>query len=218
MKRSSWLILLLIALAVAACSIRLLLPSWQPSQDATAATSGGKKLSVSFKSKPCVYVGPRHASGIYLSSGATQLDVELWDGRRLSFAADEELGLFAVHELDNKVYLVFTAEFKFERGFVAFAAKADENLFMPIAVNTLPPQVAYPNFGSRVMITRQTMAVHELPPPEFYHTKTAWLWSQIASNKSVAAESLNVDEVDKFWVAWAAKLASQMTNDVSTSR
>lgn len=217
MKRKILLILFLVTLAVVGCVIRFWFPSWEPSQRETVFTSDGKRLNVVCAVLPCVYVAPRHASGIYLRSGATRVDVER-DGRSsLSFSADEELSLFAVHQLVDAVYLIFMAEYKPERGFLAFTSSAGES-FRPIAVNSLPPQIAYPNFGSRVAATHQILNSNAQPPAEFYHMKTAWLWSQIATNKSVAAENMNVEAVDKFWGAWATKFADQMSRGIDGAK
>lgn len=127
----------------------------------------------------------------------------------MAFSANEELSLFAVHQLADAVYLIFMAEYKSERGFLVFKSSADD-VFLPMAITSLPPQIAYPNVGHRVAATRQIFTSHAQPPAEFYHSKTAWLWLQMATNKSVAAENMKVEAVDQFWSAWASTFADQM--------
>lgn len=163
----------------------------------------GILMTVKVKSKESKYIGLPHGGGIYLRKGFTEIDLSAQD-QSYHFKIDEELSLFGVHFIQSSVYLVFRAEYKPERGFLAYKDNKKGG-FDSIDITFLPEEIATPNYGKfkkekEVLVAAKSM-------DEILETMTACLWSQIATGKSFLPWGVNEAEVAKIWKAskWRKK-------------
>ncbi len=148
--------------------------------------SGSKELAIVLRVQKRIYAALPHMAGWYLSKGKTQ--VEITSGSwRWSFDTNEELDLIGAHVVHDRVLLLFDSQYRPERGFLAFQAPV-ETSFTSLALNQVPPKLAFPNVGQRGRVARAFFDVSDLgavPPDGFYDSATAWLWSQIKTNTPV---------------------------------
>lgn len=173
--------------------------------------SGSREFVVDLRGKQCFYAGLPHMAGWYLSKGKTK--VEIASGpQRWSFEADEELDLVGVHEIKDGVLLLFVAQYRPERGFLAFHG-SEESSFNPLPLVQVPPKAAFANFGSRGMTARSFFDVAEvsaMPPDGFYDSATAWLWSQMTTCKPVLGNQLAAEAVREHWKKWSPTIADEI--------
>lgn len=208
MKKFFWF---LVSFGAFALLVWMLLPSWGGWQNVTVWTGDGQKLNVRYADRPCVYVGFPHAKGFYLSSGETAVQVRIGESQEYTFNIDQELDVVAVQLFDQAIYLVFMAEYQPGRGMLVY--QSDDKSFRRIDAAKLPPQIAFPNLTERADVARGIItseSANDVPPPEFYDTLSAWMWSQMVTNKAVLAEGLDTDAVDQFWSKWRKEIAKQM--------
>lgn len=203
MKRILSLSLVLLPFALLA----LLTLHWQPSHEETVFVHNGDKLHIEYAVKPCLCLGWRHATGVYLYPGATRLNIR--EAKAGEVVINEELSLFAAHSLSNSTYLIFECVYKPERGFLAFKV-IDNSSFETIPVRDIPPEIAYPNIGLRFEKFKNFLSSAPTLPPDFFHSKTARLWSQIATGHSVEEEKMSVEEVEKFWILWTPRMKKRI--------
>ena len=179
-------VLALLVSVVVACLVGLVAWFRWDVEDIETVRSGSRDFSIVLREKVRFYAGLPHMAGWYLSKGKTK--VEIASGpQRWSFEVDEELDLVGVHEIEEGLLLLFVAQYRPERGFLAFHS-SEESSFNPLPLAQVPPKAAFANFGSRGITARSFFDVAEvsaMPPDGFYDSATAWLWSQMTTCKPV---------------------------------
>ena len=173
--------------------------------------SGSREFVVELRGKERIYAGLPHMAGWYLSNGKTKLEI-VSGPQRWAFVADEELDLVGVHEIEDGLFLLFVAQYRPERGFLAFQG-SEETSFTSLPLTQVPPKAAFANFGSRGMTARGFFDVAEvgtMPPNGFYDSATAWLWSQMATGKPVLGNQLAAEAVRDHWKKWAPIIAEEI--------
>ncbi|HEY1084767.1 MAG TPA: hypothetical protein VGE29_21055, partial [Prosthecobacter sp.] len=152
------------------------------------------------------------AEGFYLSCGATAVQVQVGEREEYLFNTDQELNLVGAHTFDRVVYLIFIAEYQPGRGVLVYQGNGKS--FRHLGTDQLPPQIAFPNLTERAETARRLIAsepASDVPPPEFYYTLSAKMWSQMLTNKAVLAEGIHTEAVDRFWSKWRKEIAKQMS-------
>lgn len=180
-------------------------------EDIETVRSGSREFLIVLRGKECFHAGLPHMAGWYLSKGKTK--VEIASGpQRWSFVNDEELDLVGVHQIEDGLLLLFVAQYRPERGFLAFHG-SEESSFTPLPLVQVPPKAAFANFGSRGITARSFFDVAELsalPPDGFFDSSTAWLWSQMATGKPVLGNQLAAEAVREHWKKWSPIIAEEI--------
>lgn len=157
-----------------------------------------------------LYTGYGHLNGSYLDRGLTTISFKDDKGAEFLFTKEEELELVGIHSNGGLFYLIFSAEYKPERGFLVY--KTVGASFMEIPLTELPFEVAFANVGSKGMNAKRffSIPVPAQPSIDFYETATAWLWSQMTTGAPVLGQrSLDIAAIDKVWKMWARSIATK---------
>lgn len=157
-----------------------------------------------------LYTGYGHLNGSYLDRGATKVSFKDDKGAEFAFTREEELELVGIHSNEGQFYLIFSAEYKPERGFLAY--KTLGTSFVEVPLTELPFEVAFVNVGSKGVNAKRFFSppTPSRPSIDFYETATAWLWSQRVTGLPVVGQrSLNIAAIDNVWKMWAQTISTK---------
>ena len=138
----------------------------------------GERFEVRTRRQRCIHVVVGHFPLGFMRPG--RIEVSLTSGRRgvFEFEAGEDMELFAVHQVDGSLYVVFLTRYSGRRYAVY---KYDFNLrkFKEVSPMLLPHGAAYPNFGQELLDARKLLLGQKKASGIVQESRIGWLWDMI---------------------------------------
>lgn len=170
--------LFVLILCIGAIGVYFWFFDWEQTQCQIVFSCDGERFEVKERRQRSLHVVVGHFPLGHLRPGRTEVSLTSELGGSYSFKGEEDMILFAVHQVGREIYLVFVTVYS-ERRFAFYKYDVSSRKFLEILPAMLPHEAAYPNFGQELLDAHRLLSAETKVCMAIRESYIGWLWNLI---------------------------------------